>query len=66
MRAAKRLQLNVDVQPIDELEEMKNLRKLVLPIFWIEEGMALNKTWTKLLDPLYMYGSFLGLAFISN
>lgn len=54
LRAAKRLQFNVEIQPVDQLDEMKNLRKMVLPFFWVEEGVALNKTWTKLLDPLYM------------
>lgn len=34
---------------------MKDLQSMLYPLFWVEESVALNKTWTApLKDGLYM------------
>lgn len=43
--AAKRLQFNLEVVPIDEVPFMANVREMYYPLFWVEEGAALNKTF---------------------
>lgn len=47
--AAKRLQFNLDVVGIPEVEIMKDLRKMVFPLFWIEEGAHLSPAFTNQL-----------------
>ncbi|KAJ6635575.1 Sensory neuron membrane protein 1 [Pseudolycoriella hygida] len=49
VNAAKRLQFNLDVVPIPEVECMKNLPEVVMPLFWVEESAALNKTYVNIL-----------------
>lgn len=44
MNAAKRLQFNLDVVSIKEVECMKNLPEVVMPLFWVEESAPLNST----------------------
>lgn len=49
LSAAKRLQFNLEVVPIPEIEQMSQLQEMMLPLFWVEEGAHLNRTIT---DPI--------------
>ncbi|XP_023303093.2 sensory neuron membrane protein 1-like, partial [Lucilia cuprina] len=46
---AKRLQFNLDVEPIEELPVMSKLKPLVMPLFWVEEAVDLDKSFTDLI-----------------
>lgn len=47
MHAAKRLQFNLEVVPIEEIPYMSELREMYYPLFWVEESAALNKTFVR-------------------
>lgn len=51
--ARKRLQFNLPLQPFEKVPLMKDLPEVTLPIFWIEEGIDLNATYTKQLGDLF-------------
>lgn len=40
------MQFSLGMIPLDEIEQMKHLPESVLPLFWIEETMTLNKSFT--------------------
>lgn len=40
---------SLELEPVTEVEVMANVPKVTLPVFWIEEGLDLNKTFTNLL-----------------
>lgn len=49
--AAKRLQFNLDMKPIPQIEIMKNMPEILFPLCWLEESIVLEKG---LLDQLKM------------
>lgn len=56
VKATNRLQFSIPVEPIASIEYLKNFQKMVFPIFWIEEEVALNKTFTNMLKyQLFLY-----------
>lgn len=56
LSAAKRLQFNLEVLPIPEVEIMQNFRPMLFPLFWIEEGAHLDKKFTnKIKNTLFLY-----------
>lgn len=56
VKAMNRLQFSMAVEPIASIEYLKNIRKMVFPFIWVEEGVALNKTFTNMLKyQLFLY-----------
>jgi scavenger receptor class B protein 1 len=49
LSGAKRLQFNIELLPIHEYDALQNVTKVMVPLFWVEEGVQLNKTYTNLL-----------------
>lgn len=49
MSAAKRIQINVDLKPLPQIDVMKELPEMLFPVFWCEEGADLNKTFVNML-----------------
>ena len=43
------MQFSYAVEPISELEQMKDLQEMLLPLFWVEEGVQLGKKYVNLL-----------------
>lgn len=51
--ARKRLQFNMPIEPIPKIAIFNDLPTLVHPIFWVEEGVSLNDTFTKPIKNLF-------------
>nr|XP_032529243.1 sensory neuron membrane protein 1-like [Danaus plexippus plexippus] len=49
MVAKQRVQLSMQLLKTDKIELCKNLPDVISPLFWIEEGIALNKTFVNML-----------------
>lgn len=56
LSAAKRLQFNLEVKPIPQVELMKNMPDILFPLFWIEEGVNLGREFTdKMKNSLFLW-----------
>lgn len=42
LAAAKRLQFNLEVKPIPDVDIMATMPDLLFPLFWVEEGKINN------------------------
>ncbi|XP_064292368.1 uncharacterized protein LOC128674487 [Plodia interpunctella] len=49
MVAKQRVQFNMQLLQNDKLELCKTLPGTIAPLFWVDEGLALNKTFVKML-----------------
>nr|QRF70962.1 sensory neuron membrane protein [Semiothisa cinerearia] len=49
MVAKQRIQFNIELIKTEKYDVFKNLPNTIAPIFWIEEGLALNKTFVNML-----------------
>ncbi|CAK1542972.1 unnamed protein product [Leptosia nina] len=49
MVAKQRVQFSMQLIQTDKMEIFKDLPNTMAPLFWIEEGLALNKTFVKML-----------------
>lgn len=55
LSAAKRLQFNLELKPIENIEIMKNMPDMLYPMFWIEEGVQLGRDFTdKIKNSLFL------------
>ncbi|KAH1022223.1 hypothetical protein HUJ04_011651 [Dendroctonus ponderosae] len=54
LSARKRLQFNMPLEPNPKVELFHNFTPTVLPIFWVEEAVDLNSTFTKPLKTLFL------------
>ncbi|XP_055389954.1 sensory neuron membrane protein 1-like [Condylostylus longicornis] len=57
-KAVKRIQFNLDQEPVKEVEPLANVRKMVMPLFWVEEGVAVNKTYVNMVRPIFIGKTF--------
>lgn len=39
----------MDLEPVEAIEQVSKIPRVVLPLFWVEEGAALNKTYVNML-----------------
>lgn len=49
LSAAKRMQINLALQPLDEISYMQTVPEMTFPMLWVEEGANLNKTYVNML-----------------
>ena len=55
LSAAKRLQFNLEVKTIPQVEMMKNIPDVMFPLFWVEEGVNLGRDFTdKMKNSLFL------------
>lgn len=50
LSGARRLQFNLDIVPIEEIEYMAELQEMYYPMFWVEESLALNETYVNPIE----------------
>lgn len=42
LKAAKRMQFNLEMKPIPEFDLMKDMPEVIFPLFWVEETVAVG------------------------
>lgn len=55
-----RVQVNIEIVPIESIEMMKDLQPMYLPVLWFEDGVDLEKKFTNMLKYqliLYVFSS---------
>ncbi|XP_046354551.2 lysosome membrane protein 2-like isoform X2 [Haliotis rufescens] len=52
LQAAKRLQINMHVIPIPDIQQTANIKPVVMPIFWVNESAAVDDVHAKQLQDL--------------
>ncbi|CAG9762361.1 unnamed protein product [Ceutorhynchus assimilis] len=60
LHARKRLQFSMPLEPNAKVDLFHNFTTTVFPLFWIEEGVDLNKTYTKPIKNLFMVKKAVG------
>lgn len=59
LSAAKRIQFNFELEPVEEIPLMRNVPKMIFPFLWIEEGAVVPNLYVKLLKyTLILYAKF--------
>lgn len=53
--AAKRLQFNLNMKPIPQIEIMKNMPEILFPLCWLEESIVLEKQFLDQLKLMYWW-----------
>lgn len=49
MRAAKRVQLNMFIKKVNQIDVTEKLPTVLLPILWLDEGIELNEELQKMI-----------------
>lgn len=52
--AAKRLQFSIEMKPIPEIEIMKTMPDVMIPLFWMQESLSLGEKDTDKMKIFYM------------
>nr|WJJ63366.1 sensory neuron membrane protein 1a [Pachyrhinus yasumatsui] len=60
--AKKRLQFNMPLEPNPKVDIFHNFTPTVFPLFWVEEGVALNDTFTKPLKDFFKIKKIVGVT----
>lgn len=49
LSAAKRIQLNFELQPVEGIPVMRNMTNMIFPFIWLEEGAVVPGLYLNLL-----------------
>lgn len=60
--AHKRLQFNMQVQPIEKFKLMKNFPEVLFPLFWVEEGILLDDKFVNQVKVVFKAISIVGIV----
>lgn len=60
LSAHKRLQFNIQLQPIEKFKLMKNFPEVLFPLFWVEEGILLDDQFVKKVKVVFTAISCVG------
>ncbi|CAH1159902.1 unnamed protein product [Phaedon cochleariae] len=60
--AKKRIQFSMPLEPVQKVELFNNFTATTFPVFWVEEGVELNKTYTGQLKSLFLLKKVVGVS----